>query len=48
MKSNNCVNQFGQVGKKASKNDDFLTEYVIQFGQVGPKNRKMMTFKQNV
>ena len=40
MKSNNCVNQFGQVGQTASKNDDFLTEYVIQFGQVGPQKSK--------
>ena len=40
MKSNNCVNQFGQVGQKASKNDDFLTRYVIQFGQVGQKKTK--------
>ena len=37
MKSNNCVNQFGQVGQKASKNDDFLTKCVMQFGQVGQK-----------
>ena len=44
MKSNNCVNQFGQVGQKASKNDDFLTECVIQFEQVGQKASKNVDF----